>query len=107
MTKPMSKYKSSIDCPYTCITSNEKALTHKDILNLLNEQDERIKELEEENKRLREDLTDQFTCISILEVNKGLAMEDILYNVTGAESKEEFEKLYDEFYKQAKVVWQK
>ena len=43
MTKPTSKYKSSMEhCPYTCITSNDEALTNKDILNLLNEQDQRI-----------------------------------------------------------------
>ena len=51
------KYKSSMEhCPYTCITTDEKALTNKDILNLLNEQNELIEKLKDERLRLEVEL---------------------------------------------------
>lgn len=44
---------SSIDYYYCIDTNDDKGLTEEDMLNLLNEQDERIKKLSEENEKLK------------------------------------------------------
>lgn len=51
---------SSIDYYYCIDTNDDKGLTEEDMLNLLNEQDERIKKLSEENEQLKKDLKKKF-----------------------------------------------
>ena len=64
----MSKYKSSMEhCPYTCITTDKKALTHKDIMKLLNEQDQRITELESTLKHCKDATLSDLSEIKLLQ----------------------------------------
>ena len=68
---------SSIDYYYCIDTNDDKGLTEEDMLNRLNEQDERIKELEKENKNQNNILEDFMVMLNRLQAephNKSLPL---------------------------------
>ena len=66
---------------------------------------DKLNELSDNNLRLRNDLIDHSALLSMLEDYKGLKIEDILWNLTGVESEEEFNELYKPYLEKAKKCW--
>ncbi len=58
-----------------------------------------------ENEQLRKDLIDHSALISILEDYQALPIEEILWNLTGVKSEEEFNELYKPYLDKAKECW--
>ena len=69
------------------------------------EAEDKIKELSEKNEQLRKDLIDHSALILMLEDYQALKIGDTLYNLTGAESEEEFNELYKPYLEKAKRCW--
>ena len=102
----------------------EDSLTGEEIVDLLNE-NEQLKEIItgqrdtikrdnewenkaiEEIKQLKSDLIDHSALLSMLEDYKALKIEEILWNLTGVETEEEFNKLYKPYLDKAKECWSK
>ena len=83
---------------YEMINNNKVELLPTDCFCLLNE-------LNNENEQLRKDLIDHSALILMLEDYQALKIEDTLYNLTSAESEEEFNELYKPYLDKAKKYW--
>lgn len=92
---------------------NEQLKEDNKILNRINDKvngwnglaHDKIFKLEKENEQLKKDLIDHSALISMLEDYQALKIGDTLYNLTGAESEEEFNELYKPYLEKAKRCW--
>lgn len=107
MTEKRFRYYEHKGADYILDTPNESldfiemlgdCLEAEEVVNLLNV-------LNEENEQLKKDLIDHSALISMLEDYKALKIEDMLFNMTGAKSEEEFNELYKPYLEKAKVMW--
>jgi len=81
--------------------------TVEEVVSIMNHYASTLEKLVDENEQLRKDLIDHSALIRMLEDYQSLNIEDILWNLTGVESEEEFNELYEPYFDKAKNCWSK